>query len=478
MIITPQQKKMEMLKFLQNENKVSFLIVVFTVLPFVILSFFNVPIGDDFAYAKVYIDNGFVGSQVKWYNEWSGRYMSSMAIGTFNPLSFGNLGLAFITPLVLIFGVVFSLKSLIKNVVKTFKLQVSSNLIFAVVLFFYFNYLPDFGETFYWYAGAFTYQLPIIFLLLYFNSLINIFKTNQTNFYYLSNVLLSVLSLIIILGSNEVMVVYTVGVNLILTLLLFFNDRNKLLKFTTFLIVSIGLAVFMLSAPGNFARASLFQKSEYHLIKTIIHTLSRGGFVYVFWFFSFALLILCIPNLHKIKIPVEKIAYFEKKKTWFWLVCAIVFLYGLVCIGFFPSIYTTSWIPKRAYTSILFIFILFASILFVLGINRVKILTSINKTLTQEPFNFIILLLLVVSLSVDSNVMKAYKDLGTGKAVGYHKQVTETYQMLNSIKKDTVFVKELNKKPEILPIRWPERNNRLVNSELEDYFEIKRIELE
>ena len=50
--------------------------------------------------------------------------------------------------------------------------------------------------------------------------------------------------------------------------------------------------------------------------------------------------------------------------------------------------------------------------------------------------------------------------------------------MLSTTEKDTVFVKEIEKKPLILPIRWPAKHNKLVNSEWQEYFKVEKVELE
>lgn len=147
-----------------SENQVGKFILLFTVLPFLVLCYFNVPLGDDFWYASAYIEKGFVDTQVQWFQEWSGRYMATFAISALNPLSYGHLHLAFIHPLLLIVGTVLSFSLLVNSIIRVFKLQINNLLAISILLFFYFNYVPDFGETFYWMAGAYTYQLPIIFL--------------------------------------------------------------------------------------------------------------------------------------------------------------------------------------------------------------------------------------------------------------------------------------------------------------------------
>src|SRR5690554_729322 len=186
------------ISLLKQKNNVSLFVIVFTLLPFITLCFFNVPLGDDFWYASSFRENGLVETQIKWYNEWSGRYIATFVISTLNPLAFGNLNLAFIHPFLLILGTAFCLKILINNVIDSFNLQLNKLVVFSIFLFFYFNYVPDFGETFYWMAGAYTYQIPVIFFLLYLNTLLNLFKSKSA-FATFKNIVLGILCLFIIL---------------------------------------------------------------------------------------------------------------------------------------------------------------------------------------------------------------------------------------------------------------------------------------
>ena len=141
----------------------SLFIFTYTIFPFLVLCFYNVPLGDDFWYADSFRTNGFWQTQLKFYHQWSGRYIASAAISTLNPISFGYFNLSFIHPLLLIIGFAIALNYSVKNVVSFFNITINPSLLFCLLFFFYFNYVPDFGETFYWMAGAYTYQLPIIF---------------------------------------------------------------------------------------------------------------------------------------------------------------------------------------------------------------------------------------------------------------------------------------------------------------------------
>ncbi|WP_392388790.1 DUF6056 family protein [Flavobacterium piscinae] len=339
---------------------------------------------------------------------------------------------------------------------------------------FYFNYVPDFGETFYWVAGAYTYQLPVIFFLLYLSSLINLFK-NDSKLSIFKNQVLALISLFIVLGCNEVIVVYMNFVNFILVLILLKN-KNYFNRFTPIFLIAIFVSFLMITAPGNFGRGSLFEKSDFHFLKSSLHSLSRSIFVMFFWLSSLFVILLCLPKSYTFNVDgINKLFLFIRTQK-IYLISGSVFLLGVLFTGFFPSIYTTNWIPQRAYTPIFFIFILFASLLILMTIKKIKLLSEINMMLSTKKILLVLLPLLIITLSHNSNIMNAYVDITSGKASSYHNQVLQTYEMLNNSKLDTVFVNPIKKKPLILPYRWP-GENRLVNSEWEKYFKIKRIEL-
>lgn len=449
----------------------SLFIFCYTIFPFLILCFYNVPLGDDFWYAENFITNGFWQTQLKFYHEWSGRYIASAAISTLNPLSFGYFNLSFIHPLLLISGFAFSLNQLVKNFIYFFNLPINSSILFCFLFFFYFNYIPDFGETFYWMAGAYTYQLPIIFFLIYLNSLLNLFKNENS---LIKNQFVALFSLFIIVGCNEVIVVYVNFVNLLIISYLIYK-RSYFNRFAFLVVFTLAFSFYMISAPGNFGRESMFEKSDFHFFSSILNATLRGFFVIGFWITSLFVLLINLKGVSDFKD--YKFDFFARLKIskQIWIMTGFVFLIGILFIGFFPSIYTTKWIPQRAYTPIFFIFMLFSSLFILIAISKIEQLSNLNKAMSNYSISLIFLPILIIALSHNSNVMNAYVDITSGKAKFYHNQVLDTYKMLQSTNNDTVYIEPILKKPLILPYRWP-GDNRLVNGEWEKYFNIKRIE--
>lgn len=457
---------------------VAWFILSFTFIPFFALCVYNVPIGDDFWFADSFRRNGVVETQILWYKEWAGRYMATFLISTVNPVAYGNLGLGFLHPLVIFLATIFSLKFLIDTAINYFNLAISKILSLSVLLFFYVNYLPDVGETFYWMAGAYTYQVAIIFLFLYIGLLIKFFSA-ESSAKVVVNMFLAFLCLFVILGTNEIIVLYVCCLNALIAASLIFTDKRKFLRFLPLLLITIALSCIMIFAEGNFARASLFERPPYHLLKTAIHSVSRGIFVLFFWIPTFTLLLLCLPGISKIRISSPLISYIDNKKKSAIVIFAVSLLVLVAFIGFFPSIYATRWIPQRAYTPIFVVFMIVFALVFIVLMRYFPVLTRINEQLSvYSKTSGLLLCILVLALSHNSNVMNAYVDLTSGKAASYHDQVTATYTILETVPQDTVFVKEIKKRPLILPIRWPAKHNRLINTTWQEYFDIKRVELD
>ncbi len=464
--------------FYQNfsTKSIAGLIFLYTIIPFLLLCIYNVPLGDDFWYANAFKENGLLDTQTKFYEMWSGRYMATFLISTANPLSYGYLNLAFIHPLILLSATALSMKLFVKQTVKFFKFPISSALLFSILFFFYLNHLPDVGETFYWMAGAYTYQIPIIFLFIYLASLLKIFEFKSI-ISIIINSLVAAVSIFVIIGSNEVIAIYLCGVNIIIIAVFFAINKKWALLFFPLVIITLVLAYFMIFAEGNFTRADLFQKQSFHELKSGLHSLTRSVFVLFFWIPTLLLLLLTIPNITQSTIALDKIIpiVLKSKKV---LIGFVAILIVATFVGFFPSIYTTNWIPQRAYTPIFAVFmILFIFLFFALN-HYFPILNKLNNFFSTSKSSVIIILLMIIALSHNSNVMNAYLDLSSGKASSHYHQAINAYNKLNvASANDTIVVNEIAKRPLVLPMRWPQAHNKLANKQWELYFGVKRVEL-
>ncbi len=451
-----------------NDNKIWKIILIFTLLPFIINSFFNLPVGDDFNFGNVGRNESVLNAVKYWYNNWGGRYTQELLLTIFNPLSFNSQNYFWLPPLILILSICFSFYFLIKTIGVNV-LSLNERIIFlTILLFLVFNLMPEIGEVLFWISGAYTFQSGNVFFIL----LISIWYQLHFNNNLWKNIFLLFLSSVLILlisGTNEVSMLYTFGFIFLYTFYCLFYSPTKIIIAITLLVVSLIFAYISILSPGNFIRAAhtggLFQD----LIKNGLESIIRGLFYLVFWLPSTIVLTFFIWK------PLGKISkkYNSSTTNYSKLFFKIVLLFFCVIIaGFFPSLASTGWNPPRTVAPVFIVFILFY-----FGIC-IYFHSYISEKIAQYCFlNFTIpsylVLLFILGYSNQHNVMNAYVDIVSLKSFKYNLEISKVYKQLNSKGMDTVSVFPLIAKPRTLPIRWPDHYNTLVNNELEAYFHKK-----
>ncbi|HXP51649.1 MAG TPA: hypothetical protein VN922_16950, partial [Bacteroidia bacterium] len=143
------------------------ILLVVSLLPFLILSFYNHPSpGDDYFETDIALQKGFWEAQKWWYFNNSGRWFASMAI-SLNPLVFHTywaykLNAAILLALLLIAGYWLSGKLFSK-------LNISARIgICSLFIFAYLIRLPIVGDGIFWLSGANSYltaEIMSLFLL-------------------------------------------------------------------------------------------------------------------------------------------------------------------------------------------------------------------------------------------------------------------------------------------------------------------------
>ena len=221
------------------------------VLPFIINCFFAYPQTDDFCFAHMSYNLGFLKAQYNMFFEWTGRFTST-ALLSINPLVYHsltgyNFTLAFI--MLSLFASIFLLtNALIKKAVSW-----QGKLIFSLTIFFaYLDRIDDIRSAFYWMAGAITYQIALTLLIAYILLLLKIDEDRNNG--KLPHKYLAVFIGFFLCGTNEIILVIT----LIITAYFVVNNywMNKQLNIFQAAIVTVvtvggGLGVL---APGNYVR--------------------------------------------------------------------------------------------------------------------------------------------------------------------------------------------------------------------------------
>lgn len=126
------------------------------------LSQFTRYLADDFCYAAQLNLKGFIGSQVYWYTEWSGRFVSNF-LDTF--LVWLGAWLTPLLPAVLLFGWLVTLSWLFSEIIQL-RLQTKSRgaglVLGALCLFTLFRTLPNLAQALYWQISLVSYAAPLI----------------------------------------------------------------------------------------------------------------------------------------------------------------------------------------------------------------------------------------------------------------------------------------------------------------------------
>lgn len=190
--------------------------------------------------------------------------------------------------------------------------------------------LPSLGENFYWLAGGVTYQLGIVFLLLWLS---------LRSFFW------GFLFVPLLVGMNEMLMILVL---LVLVFRFFFSEEKKY-KTICLLVLALCCCVTVVSAPGNELRLSYFSgnksffttiwKSSAYLFRYLVEQLSHLEL----W----GALFLLIPQLEK---------YHSKLNYRLMIVGGVAVLFLL----FAPSFWSMNAPPPaRAYALLCLVFFFF-----------------------------------------------------------------------------------------------------------------------
>lgn len=222
-----------------------FWLLVLSILPYLLLSFFVHPIADDYTSAIGTQTQGFWNSQVIGYETWSGRYFATFLLALV-PIAWNNFLLYKLASLFVIIWVYFGFLESTKILCS--RLKATEQIFIATLVFSLFlNNLISSSQALYWYTGAMTYLFPLPIALISIAILLT--RTIRTR----ALIFLTVSSFIMI-GSNETLMLLW---DLFL-LSVFIAEQIKTKKINVYILV-IGILSFVFSlavalAPGNSVR--------------------------------------------------------------------------------------------------------------------------------------------------------------------------------------------------------------------------------
>lgn len=421
-------------KLFQTDNCIIILGII-SILPFLLISYFNNPNSDDFCYNIMSRNLGFLQSQLYWYEGWSGRY-SSTAILSIEALVSNSFFLYKIFPIVLLvslFGSIYLLISILFINLKKKDIFVFS----FTILTLYLLQMPTIAEGFYWLAGSVTYQLSNVLALVFFSFLVKLIESNKLK-YLLFTIIIS----FFLIGSNEITMLL---INFIVSCILLIKliEQKKInYSILILLIFVLFFSSIVFLSPGNALRSSASgHPHRYEFIYSITKTILALKTYFVIW------LPLMVVFYFIFFDKIKTIQYSKIFKTNPIIVFLIVFC--IPFISFFAGYWSIGRIPLRAINIAYFYFLIGSLYLFM--VIHLKLKQSHNDFITYSKWvKYLLFVLIFLKLGQENNVRIAYSDLISGKANRYNLELKQRTILIQENKRNILEVPILINKPKTL----------------------------
>lgn len=407
---------------------------ILSILPFIIISFFNNPSADDFCFNCKSRDLGFWNAQLSWYNDWIGRYFSS-AVLSIKPLVSNSFLIYKIIPVILLTSLFTSIYYLSSLLFVNLKKKDFFILTFFI-LTLYLIQMPSISQGFYWLAGSITYQLSNILAILLFYFLIKLIETNERKY-----LILSIIFAFFVIGSNEasmLLISFLIGV-----IFIFKSIQQKKINFSILilLIFVIIFSAIVIKSPGNAIRASNYiNKNQifYAIYKSILAVKSYLGiwlpFIIVFTFIFF--------DYFNKKIEIKTSKIFKVNPI---IVFLIVF--SIPFIGFFTGYWSIGRTPPFRTINVIYFYFLIG-LIYLAFVLFFKLKQSNDNFITFSKWvKYSLFIIIFIQLGQENNIRTAYSDLFSGKASNYDLELRNRYKIIQNSSNDILHVPELTSTP-------------------------------
>lgn len=441
-----------MLKSLEN---FIFSIGIFTYCCFVYISFFNVYQTDDYMLAYGSIKNGNpIKNVIEIYQHWSGRYFSFLIASSNNLTHNSNQLMAKINPVIYSLAFIFSA---VLNFKLYFNLKGFESVKKSLILFFvYLVSLSSLSENVFWYTGSQVYFLPVI-LSLFLSYFIGKYYKNSNKLYSY----LSLLSIILIIGCNEIISIIWLGIAITLV---FWKKDNFSKIFLAFTILSITISF---AAPGNYQR--LDPQEEKSLILPIKYAgiaFLNGIFVLVKVFFVAPLTI----SVFKKEIEIIKGTFNQKNLKYLFLIPIAGFMFtGMLLLT-----------SERVLDNLIFFSLLISCAYLGYFVKKIPLyLLMITGVILVLPPMYVFPKKSIY-FKINHNLQNIFKDTFYNDLVAYNVEMKNRHKFLKNSKTKKIFLKPIVNKPSALYFEeigsFNKRN--YINNQLEKYYKKENVALE
>lgn len=431
------------------QNIVLFLSVLL-IIGLAYISLFNVYQTDDYFCSYATRKLGLLQCFTDTYTTWGGRYFG-YSINMFNPVFYDSKN---IVPKIYPFFLMLSFIGVFAvNLKEYFNYSFKESIKKGFLLFFFYTMLlVSLPEHYFWITGSNIYFVPVILagILLYF---IKKNKDTGEDIWFS----LSLLLIILLMGSNEILALIVWGILLVT----YYQKRNKK-NLTLILTASVFLLVSFL-APGNFNRMG---ESEQGIIKWV----KRIGLFGANTLYVAAKVLLLLPLFmmvfeEELKKIMSQITF--KKAVLFWVV-------SLVPLLFTGHILTSI---ARQFESIIFYFLITLSLIVFFKFEKIKkfwwvslfIVFLPELKIFPEKYSY---------FNMDFNGGNIVMELLTTDLKEYEREMNERVDIIKNSSQDSVVVDKIKEIPRILhmdEMASVKEEKTYVNDQLEKYFNKKYI---
>jgi hypothetical protein len=450
----------------KSANIALWLLFFITVIPIGILAMYNHPsVDDDYCFAYMTRDYGFWKAQKFYYEGWSGRYISNMIFHA-TPLAFGVFWFVKVMPFLilgLLFHAVFTFIGEVLNLTRKNQLLLTTTFLSVFIIF-----SSSVVDTFFWYSSVFIFPTSFSFFLYFIVVVLRFYQPQYQRIKY-PIALLAATLVFFIVGSNEVMMLFIIGLcGAVWGYILLFHRRFEILFFVLMLVGLYFAYFWVVQAKGNQVRlvgGNVLGGAISLSLKNALKSTIFDGLKWSLILSPFAYLYLIfLPNKESVK------AIF---KTNIWMV--ILGLFTVLFMMFFVIHYGNDMgVPDRVKNVIFAVFLVGYFYIFTI----IKYSYSIDYKIKSPLISYGIATLIIgfFIFRYGQNLKTMYADIRLGIAKRYDQEMTLRYEQIKTSKSDTIYVAPIKNIPKSLcfdDIRDTEKH--LWNKCYATYFEKKVI---
>ncbi len=452
-------------------KQLKWFILAIMALPFIAISYFVHPMGDDYWITSLVREHGYIEAQIMLYKTITARY-TLLAIAGASPLSFGNFWLYKIIPIIYIFLFCGTLSYFIQSYISNEGKKADIIFLSAVITVTYLAVMPGLGEGVFWFSSLVSYQFGILFFLYWLACWNRYFRYKGERLFY---AVATCTLLILLSGLNELFAMLATGLIFIVLSIKIYSGKNCRLEYSMLILIAVSWW-FLLSAQSFRDRYIVVpQKNEIAIVKAVGYAIAQVGY-HVFKCLLNPFLwigVLLGAGAFKRLLPYIQVdqSMLKKRAPFLFLICGIAMFLVSFMTYYFIDI---RLVPLRVTN--LTIFILFSGLLLAGVLAAEKFMQYRDNKVQQIIYQFrfvIITSFFLLGLFMKTNVSTAYSSLASGELNRYNQQMNDRYQLLKNCQTDTCKLPLLKDIPII--IRYSIVDN---DPHLAEYFRKKIVYLE